>query len=71
VTAPPTASTGDCPDGGSVERLTWEDRLRVWLIEQDDTLATSSASATHSGAGLLLHREQVADREFERLRERP
>lgn len=71
MTAPSAPPAGDSAGDRSAERLTWEDTLRCWLIEQDDYLATSSASASRSDAGLLLHGEQVADRKVERPRKRP
>lgn len=43
-----TPWAGECPGDGLAQRVIWEDKLRVWLIEQDDALATSSAAATAS-----------------------
>ncbi len=48
MTAPEQHPTGDTAVHACEDRLTWEDRLRVWLIEQDDALATSRAVATAS-----------------------
>jgi len=48
VTPPEQHPTGDTAVHACEDRLTWEDRLRFWLIEQDDALATSGAVATAS-----------------------